>query len=88
MAYTFSGNVAEVVNEGTAFYAQALVDKAVPSYAPMPRHAPRPFYKPVMKPVPWPVSDKPAPVYKPAPEYKPAPAYKPAPYPYKPAPYR
>ena len=70
-----SGNVAEVVYEGTASYAQAPVQKAAPNYAPLPRDAPRPLY--VSEPV-----DRSAPVYMPAPApYHPFPAYEPVPYP-------
>ena len=60
-ADAYSGNVAEVVYEGTASYAPAPVHKAAPAYAPKPvYHKPAPVYKP-------------APVFKPAPVYKPAP---------------
>ena len=51
-ADAYSGNVAEVVYEGTASYAPAPVHKAVPVHAPI--HKPAPVYHP-------------APVYKPAP---------------------
>ena len=57
-ADAYSGNVAEVVYEGTASYAPAPVLKAVPVHAPI--HKPTPVFHP-------------APVHKPAPVYKPAP---------------
>merc|ERR1712141_97391 len=53
-ADAYSGNVAEVVYEGTASYAPAPVHKAAPGYAPKQVYAPKPVYKP-------------APVYHPAP---------------------
>ena len=61
-ADAYSGNVAEVVYEGTASYAQAPVHKAASAYAPRPVYAPKPVYKP-------------ASIYKPAPVYKPAPIH-------------
>merc|ERR1711863_79898 len=46
-ADAYSGNVAEVVYEGTASYAPAPVHKAAPAYAPKPvYHKPAPVYKP------------------------------------------
>ena len=59
-ADAYSGNVAEVVYEGTASYAPAPVHKAAPAYHAAPVHKPAPVYHP-------------APVHKPAPVYHPAP---------------
>merc|ERR1712154_672228 len=67
-ADAYSGNVAEVVYEGTASYAPAPVHKAAPVYHAAPVHKPAPVYHPA--PV-----HKPAPVYHPAPVYNPAPVY-------------
>merc|ERR1712223_2169129 len=67
-ADAYSGNVAEVVYEGTASYAPAPVHKPVHPVHPV---HPAPVHAPVYKP---------ASVYHPAPVYKQAPVYKPAPY--------
>ena len=63
-ADAYSGNVVEVVYEGTASYAPAPVHKIAPKavYHPAPVYKPAPIYKP-------------APVYKPASAYSPAPIH-------------